>query len=96
MLMQVYSLRDTKSEVYLLPMYAHNHGSAMREIYAAVRGKYMKMVSEYPEDFRLMHIGSFDDQAGLIDGLEPQFVSEVKTIIDAYNEEKQDEQPGLA
>lgn len=88
---RIYSLRDVKSGYYMSPMYSPNDGSAMRDIFTNLSVPLLRNVKLYPEDFRLCRIGEFDDQTGVIKACEVVVVSEVRTIIEAYSRDKEDE-----
>jgi hypothetical protein len=67
--LQVYSIRDAKGEVYNTPFFQKTHGEAERNFRELVSDP-KSMVSKYPEDFDLYHLGTYDDQSGLIKPLD--------------------------
>lgn len=69
MIVQIYSIRDGKSDIYGPLFAAHTHGEAerrVRDLLAASESQ----VARYPEDFDLFHIGAMDNVSGKIE-LEP-------------------------
>lgn len=68
MLLKVYSIRDTKAEVYNTPFMKKTHGEAERDFTSLVKDE-KSMPNQYPEDFDLYHLGIFDDQTGKFEPL---------------------------
>lgn len=72
--LQVYSIRDSKGAVFNMPFYKRTHGEAERDFTSLVNDD-KSTVSNYPEDYDLYHLGTFDDQTGLVTSLDtPQHV----------------------
>lgn len=69
MVHKAFSIRDSKGEVFNPPFYKHTHGEAERDFTSLVRDE-KSMVSKYPEDFDLYHVGTYDDQTGVFKSLE--------------------------
>lgn len=67
---ELFSIFDIKAATFGGPFIAHNAALAMRNVSAAVRDG-VSLLSKYPEDFQLFHLGSFDDEAGRFDSLVP-------------------------
>lgn len=65
---KIYSIRDSKGQLYNVPLFARTHGEAER-IFSELAHDPKTTVAKYPEDFDLYYIGVFDDDTGLI---EPQ------------------------
>lgn len=62
---QLYSIFDSKSGIYAAPFVETNKGSAIRAINELIaRGD--STPAKYPEDFQLVHLGSYDEQSGQI------------------------------
>lgn len=75
----MYSIRDSKSEVFNTPWFAKTHGEAERN-FLALTNDQQSMVAKYPEDFDLYHVGTYDDQTGKLYPLEtPQHI--VKAVM---------------
>lgn len=66
---QLFSIYDRKTEVYTAPMCFHNAEHAKRDM----RRELMKdtMLSQFPEDYELVHVGSWDDTKATLEGLSP-------------------------
>lgn len=69
MQLKMFSIRDTKAQAYNRPFYAHTHGEAERMITSAVHDPQSGLLHQYPEDFDLFLVGTFDDQSGKIEPL---------------------------
>lgn len=72
--LKIYSIRDSKSEVFNTPFYQKSHGEAERNFRTLVNdGK--STINQYPEDFDLYYLGDYDDNTGKIQVLEtPQHI----------------------
>lgn len=76
MVRQVYSIQDVKVSVFHPPMVLKNKAEA-RRLMADVVADSQTPMHKYPEDFRLMHIGEFDDNSGLLSPLAtPEFIAD--------------------
>lgn len=69
MLLQVFSVRDSKAEVFNTPWFAKNRGEAERIFTGLVR-KEETMVSQFPEDYDLYHLGTYCDQKGTVESFD--------------------------
>lgn len=67
--LKVFAIRDSKAEVFKTPFFQKSHGEAERTFQELVKDE-NSLVSKYPEDFDLYHIGEYNDQTGVIDALE--------------------------
>lgn len=67
MILQVLSVYDSASEVYGRPVFAPAVGSVVREVTDAINGAEDTTLSRHPRDFRLFHLGAFNDVSGLFD-----------------------------
>jgi len=65
--MKLFSIRDTKGEVYNQPFFKHTHGEAER-YFREVKKDDKSLVCQYPEDFDLYYVGNFNTVTGVIDG----------------------------
>lgn len=68
MIYKMFTIRDSKAEIYSPPFYKKTHGEAERDFRELTRDP-KSMVSKYPMDFDLFHVGEFDDSTGKIDSL---------------------------
>jgi hypothetical protein len=81
MQLKVYSLRDSKSEIFNAPFYKHTHGEAERDFKSLVNDE-KSMVNKYPEDYDLYHLGEYDDNTGKITPLDtPQHLCKAVQLI---------------
>ena len=64
MVSRFYTLYDIKTEMFLPPFTAHNDNDAMRQMSMLL--KKPTIYQQYPEDYNLYSIGSFDDSKGLV------------------------------
>jgi len=70
MSIKIYTLRDSKSEVYNLPIFQKTHGEAERFLKSIISEDpkqlpgYYANVSKYPEDFDLYFLGDYDESTG--------------------------------
>ena len=62
---RMYTIRDTKGEVFHPPFYKKTHGEAERDFRTLVNDD-KSMQFKYPEDFDLYYVGDYDDQSGKI------------------------------
>jgi hypothetical protein len=69
MVLKVYSIRDSKGEVFNQPFFQKTHGEAERSFSRLVKDE-SSTLAAYPEDFDLYYLGEYDDQTGLIDSLD--------------------------
>lgn len=66
MLVKVFSIRDSKAEVFNSPFFLPTRAMAIRT-FAAETSNSESMISKYPSDFALYEIGSYDDQQGRLE-----------------------------
>jgi hypothetical protein len=77
----LYSIFDSKAEGYSPPFCAKTDGLATRVVKGAVVPG--TSLYDYPADFTLYRIGSFDPVSGIVTGNAPaQFVANVSSLID--------------
>jgi len=81
MLVQVYSVFDVKSEVYMMVLPSMNDGMIKRELMVELRKP--SMMREFPDDYRLYQVGTWDDTRGELKGSMPRLVC---TIADLCKE----------
>ena len=74
MLLEIYSIRDSKSEVFTQPFFQLTAGEAERNFQTLVNDPKSTQYS-YPEDFALFKLAKYDDQTGKITPLDqPQHI----------------------
>lgn len=69
-LVNVYSLRDTKTQIYDVPTYFRTHGEAERWLNDLVHNNERNLISKHPEDFDLFHLGTYDMDTAILKTLE--------------------------
>lgn len=65
MVLNVFTIRDAKSEAYNAPFFKLTEAEAIRDFTRLAKDS-KTMVAEFPSDFDLYSIGVFDDQTGKI------------------------------
>jgi hypothetical protein len=69
MVLNAFSIRDSKAEAFNTPFFQKTKGEAIRSFESAVNdGK--TQLNQYPEDFDLYHVGEWDDATGKIKPLD--------------------------
>lgn len=79
---QVYSVYDLKSEFYGPPVLFHNDEDARRG-FASVYSRSDSPMVKYPQDYRVFRLGTFDDNAGVLEMPEsglPVFIAEFASL----------------
>lgn len=71
----LYSIKDTKLGKFGMPFTAPNDDIAKRSLTSTIRAG-GNNISEYPEDFQLFKLGSYDDDTG-------ELTTEVKFLANA-------------
>lgn len=69
MILKAFTIRDSKAEVFNTPFFQKTHGEAERAFRELVKDE-KSMVSKYPDDYDLYHLGEYDDQTGKIIALD--------------------------
>ncbi len=69
MTLKIFSIRDSKGEMYSPPFFQKTAGEAERNFKTLVNDQ-KSTVSQYPEDFDLYYLGEFDDSDGKIKNLD--------------------------
>lgn len=67
--LKIYSIRDSKAEIYNTPFFQKTHGEAERNFMQLVNDD-KSTVGKFPEDFDLYYLGTYDDQTGKLSALE--------------------------
>lgn len=61
----MYTICDTKAEIYYPPFYKNTHGEAERDFQKACNDP-KSTIHDNPEDFDLFYVGEYDDSNGKI------------------------------
>jgi len=63
MILKVFSIRDSKGEVFNTPFFQKTHGEAERSFRQLINDD-KSMVNKYPDDFDLYYLGEYCDNTG--------------------------------
>lgn len=74
-----YSIRDDKSQVYNRPFFNATHGEAERTLHSLVNDE-KSMISQYPSDFSLYYVGTYDDNTGRFEPCDPQHIAHASSL----------------
>ena len=88
MLLNLYSVYDEKSEIYLPPFHGRHHNDAIRSFTQTVNSPGTP-IGDHPADFNLIWIGKWEDDTG-----EGEFFDEPATLgngVDFLRPERQNE-----
>lgn len=79
--LKIYSIRDSKGEIFNQPFIKKTHGEAERDFQTLCRDP-KSTPAQYPEDFDLYYLGLYDDQSGKIQSLDtPQHITKAVNVI---------------
>lgn len=79
--LKIYSIRDSKGDVFNPPFYAKTHGEAEREFTMACRRE-NSPAAQFPEDYDLYFIGTYDNTSGKIQANDtPQHVVKAVQVL---------------
>lgn len=81
MKLNAFSIYDKKAAQYMRPFYVQNEHVAIRSITASVLSN--PELSQFPSDYSLAHVGSFDESNGLLEPTPVKIISEISVIHDA-------------
>lgn len=89
---KMYSIRDSKAEIYGFPFSQLTHGEAERTFKRlatpAPQGQESTQISQYPEDYDLYYLGTFDDSTGKVNWLDtPQHMLKANNALSAASQE---------
>jgi len=80
--LKVFSIRDSKAEVYNQPWFAKTYGDGERTFHKITNDP-QSMVNTYPDDFDLYCLGEYDDQSGLLVPLDtPKHIIKGVQVVD--------------
>jgi len=71
MILQAFSVYDSKAKAFSPPFFQANNALAIRAFTELANDEGRNNVSRFPEDFSLHHIGEFDDSTGKLSELPP-------------------------
>ena len=64
--MKLFSIKESKTSAFTGVYRFVNIGVAVRSLQSAAKGGQMGLVAQYPADFDLYCIGSFDEDSGVV------------------------------
>jgi len=83
MILKAFSIRDSKSETFNTPFFKRAHGEAERDFSAVVRDN-KTTPGQFPEDYDLYHVGTYDDHTGVFHPLDtPQHMLKGTAVLPA-------------
>ena len=74
----IYSIKDEVSEEFSTPFYSKNNDTAKRDFYNVIDNP-ETLYGATPKDFKLFHLGSWNNESGVIDSIPPVFIAEAIT-----------------
>lgn len=80
MVVQAYSLLDTKTGLFSLPWFFAHDQVAIRAV-VGLAGDEATTVGKYPSDYVLMCVGEFDDCTGILSSLSPRQLGVVSSLL---------------
>lgn len=79
--LKAYSIRDAKGEVFHTPFFKKTHGEAERDFTQVCRDP-KSQLNQFPDDYDLYFIGTYDDQKGVFVSLDtPQHVVKAVNVM---------------
>jgi hypothetical protein len=79
-ILEMYSVSDIKGKLYMQPFLARTRGEAIRSFTEAIKDK-NTMISKYPEDYNLYKIGLFNQNTGILKGIEHESLGKASDFI---------------
>lgn len=80
MLLNLYSVLDSTSRLYLPPFPMRTDKEAIEAFTSAINAP-DSIWKKYPEDYLLMRISTFDDETGIVDPQQPQVVISAQKVL---------------
>lgn len=74
--LQIYTVRDTAAEAYMIPFFSHNDATAQRTMADCV-AEPGHQFNRNPEDFQLFHIGTYSQDDGMVVQSPPKFIRQL-------------------
>lgn len=79
--MKMFSIRDAKAECFNQPFFSKTHGEAERNFIQLAKDQ-KSFVSQFPDDYDLYFVGTYDDQTGTLRPLDtPQHVAKAVNVL---------------
>lgn len=67
--LRVYSIRDSKAEIFNQPFFQKTDAEAQRSFAQLIRDP-KSTINQFPEDYDLYFLGTYDDQTGVIKSMD--------------------------
>lgn len=80
MILEAYSLRDTKAEVYAAPFFVPKEAFATRLLIELVKDKRSDL-GKYPADFMLYRIGLYDTDTAKLESSEVELICSASSCL---------------
>ncbi len=81
MITRLYSVYDSKSEIFMAPFVQPTDAVAVRDIITAAQDEKTK-IARWPQDLELFYLGEYNDTTGRVSGLKaPESLGIVKDIV---------------
>lgn len=80
MILRAYAFLDTKAGVWSLPCFFMNDPQALRAA-ATLAADRDTMTGKHPHDFAFFHVGSYDDQVGLLLNVPPESLGVLSSFL---------------
>lgn len=79
--LKVIAIRDIKNETYGIPFYAKTFGGAIRSLQMELEQNPKSAMAQFPEDYELWSIGTYDEEAGQLGGTnDPKMILKINEI----------------
>ena len=82
---EMYTIFDSEAQIYQLPFYEINDGTAIRKLQQFATKSPEDVMVRYPEQFTLFHIGTYDDSTGSLHPVDPSVIMQMDKIITKEN-----------
>lgn len=87
MILKVFSVFDSKLQVFNTPFFSRSDADATRSFSDLVRDS-RTTVGQHPEDFFLFEIGLYSDETGEIDGSTPKQIAAATAFVSTIEDLK--------
>lgn len=81
MIHQLFSIFDNKTNAFAPPFIHTNEATAIRAIQGTIQERPQDMMSKNPQDFELYYMGTFDDNNGKYQVVNPKSVGNIKIML---------------
>lgn len=82
---QIFAVLDTTAGVYDQPFFMPNKAVAVRAFTEAVK-KPESQMNKYPKDYKLVCLGTYNDETGEIKGTVPEQIMSADSIVEPNTE----------